>query len=47
MFIIGLDLGQSQDYTALAIAEKLDFSAGSVYNVRKLERTRGQATQIS
>lgn len=41
MFIIGLDLGQSQDYTALAIAEKIDNPAGSVYNVRKLERTRG------
>lgn len=42
MFIIGLDLGQSQDYTALAIAEKLDV-AGSVYNVRRLERVRSES----
>jgi hypothetical protein len=38
MFIIGLDLGQSKDYTALAIIEKLE---GAIYHVRKLERTRG------
>jgi len=38
MFLIGLDLGQSQDYTAIAIIEKLE---GAIYHVRKLERTRG------
>ncbi len=40
MFILGLDLGQSQDYTALSILERLD-GGGTVYNVRGLERTRG------
>lgn len=33
-FIVGLDLGQQQDYTALAIIE----STGEVYSVRHLER---------
>lgn len=36
-YILGLDLGQSQDYTAIAIVEKVQ----SQYHVRKLERTRG------
>jgi hypothetical protein len=39
MFIVGLDLGQARDYTALAIIEKQE--GGSAYQVRKLERTRG------
>jgi len=43
MFILGLDLGQSQDYTALCIAEKLDEEGGAIYHVRRLERTRGTA----
>ena len=38
-FILGLDLGQSQDYTAIAIIEKLD--RDKVYRVRRLERARG------
>jgi hypothetical protein len=38
MFIIGLDLGQARDYTALAIIERLE---GAIYHVRRLERTRG------
>jgi hypothetical protein len=41
MYILGLDLGQSQDYTALCIIEKLKQEGGAVYHVRKLERTRG------
>jgi hypothetical protein len=39
-FILGLDLGQSQDYTALAILEKIG-EKDAVYHVRHLERTRG------
>jgi len=38
MFIIGLDLGQSRDYTALCIIEKLE---DRIYHIRRLERTRG------
>ena len=38
MFIVGLDLGQARDYTALAIIEKME---GGIYHVRRLERTRG------
>ena len=38
MYILGLDLGQARDYTALAIIEK---QKGKVYQVRRLERTRG------
>ena len=38
MFIVGLDLGQARDYTALAIIEKME---GEIYHVRRLERTRG------
>lgn len=38
MFIIGLDLGQARDYTALCIVEHLD---GGECHVRRLERTRG------
>jgi len=41
MFILGLDLGQSQDYTAVAIIEKLEQEGGAIYHVRRLERTRG------
>lgn len=41
MFIIGLDLGQAKDYTALAIIEKLEGEKGAIYHVRRLERTRG------
>ena len=50
MFFIGLDLGQSRDYTALAILEKLEqlapgeageLGGRAVYHVRRLERTRG------
>lgn len=37
-YIIGLDLGQSQDYSAIAIIEKMP---GNVYHVVKLERVRG------
>ena len=41
MYIIGLDLGQAKDFTALAIIEKLEDDQLTVYHVRKLERTRG------
>jgi hypothetical protein len=41
MYVIGVDLGQSQDYTAIAIIEQLKQEGGAVYHVRKLERTRG------
>ena len=41
-YTIGLDLGQSKDYTALIILETLR-SPGreDIYNIRNLERTRG------
>jgi Terminase RNaseH-like domain len=41
-YTIGLDLGQSKDYTALVILETLR-SPGreDIYNIRNLERTRG------
>ena len=41
-YTIGLDLGQSKDYTALVILETVH-SPGQedIYNIRKLERTRG------
>ena len=41
MFIVGLDLGQAKDYTALCIVEKLEQEGGAIYYVRRLERTRG------
>lgn len=37
-FYIGLDLGQSQDYTAIAIIEKIGEAPESVYHARHLER---------
>jgi hypothetical protein len=40
-FFVGLDLGQSQDYTALSILERLKNDTGSIYHVRHLERIRG------
>jgi len=52
-FILGLDLGQSQDYTALAILEQLEQEQAATvegsraakkiyhYHIRRLERTRG------
>jgi hypothetical protein len=40
-YIVGLDLGQANDYTALCIIEKLQREDGAVYHIRKLERTRG------
>jgi hypothetical protein len=41
-FYVGLDLGQSADYTALCILEKLQQETGYVYNIRRLERVRGE-----
>jgi len=40
-FFVGLDLGQSADYTALSILERLKNEKESVYHVRHLERIRG------
>ena len=40
-FFVGLDLGQSQDYTALSILERLKNDKECVYHVRHLERIRG------
>jgi hypothetical protein len=40
-FFVGLDLGQSQDYTALSILERLKNDKGDAYHVRHLERIRG------
>jgi hypothetical protein len=39
-FFVGLDLGQASDYTALAILERSRIENESIYDVRKLERTR-------
>jgi len=40
-FFVGLDLGQVSDYTALTILERLPDKKGSIYHIRRLERTRG------
>jgi hypothetical protein len=40
-FFVGLDLGQSRDYTALSILERLKNDKECVYHVRHLERIRG------
>ena len=40
-FFVGLDLGQSQDYTALSILERLKKDKEYAYHVRHLERVRG------
>ena len=40
-FLVGLDLGQSQDYTALCVAERVDVPTGKPhYHLRHLERFR-------
>lgn len=41
IFFIGLDLGQTNDYTALSILEQRIVDGKSSYAVRKLERVRG------
>jgi hypothetical protein len=40
-FFVGLDLGRSQDYTALSILERVKNDKEHVYHVRHLERIRG------
>jgi hypothetical protein len=40
-FIVGVDLGQSNDYTAIAVVERTPVAPHS-YAVRHLERTRGK-----
>jgi hypothetical protein len=43
-FVIGLDLGQSQDYTAICVIEALSkCEKGATYHVRRLERIRGES----
>lgn len=44
-FFLGLDLGQSQDYTALCVIEAISSKGkkGAAYHVRRLERTRGES----
>ena len=39
-FYVGLDLGQSSDYTALSVLDRVDQSTASSYHVRHLERVR-------
>ena len=40
-FLVGLDLGQSQDYTALCVAERVEAPTGKPhYHLRHLERFR-------
>jgi hypothetical protein len=38
VFVSGLDLGQTEDYSALAVLEKEGDSGAAVYSVRHLER---------
>ncbi len=40
-FFMGIDLGQSQDYTAIVIMERLKAEKQYAYHVRHLERVRG------
>jgi len=42
-FYVGLDLGQSSDYTALSVLEKLQQEGKIVYHIRRLERVRGES----
>ena len=42
-FFVGLDLGQSQDYTALCVLEATAGKDGLSYSVRRLERIRGES----
>jgi phage terminase large subunit-like protein len=42
-FIVGLDLGQANDYTALSVVERLKTESENTYHVRHLERVRGVA----
>jgi hypothetical protein len=37
-FYLGLDLGQAQDYSALAILERQGYARGAVYHCRHLQR---------
>lgn len=40
-YFVGLDLGQSNDYTALSILERHIIGKETSYDIRKLERVRG------
>jgi len=42
-FFVGLDLGQSSDYTALAVLERVAGTGGFFYHIRRLERVRGES----
>lgn len=39
-FFIGVDLGMSDDYTAIAVLEKLVVGSENIYHLRSLKRTR-------
>jgi hypothetical protein len=41
-FFIGVDLGQSNDYTAICVTQKVGSGPQSQYFVRRLERERGR-----
>lgn len=41
-FFVGIDLGQSQDYTAFSVLERLMNNKETIYHVRHLERVRGE-----
>lgn len=40
-FFVGVDLGQSRDYTAVSVLERLEAGELCAYHVRHLERVRG------
>jgi len=40
-FFVGVDLGQSQDYTGITVLERLKTGKQHAYHVRHLERSRG------
>ena len=40
-FLIGLDLGQFRDFTALCVVERRESPGGATYDVRHLDRWRG------
>ena len=44
-FYCGLDLGQSADYTALAIAERITTDDKPTYQIRHLELQRAQSRE--
>lgn len=45
-FLIGLDLGQARDHTAIAVLQKLPGMGGSMYDVPHLERMQEPYPQV-